>query len=282
MIHKLLVSIDPRLEMARCFHKGFGRWPDFKNPKNLIEKIYWMQLNTDTCLWTRCADKYQVRQYVEEKGCNDILNVLYGVWNNAEEIDFSTLPSEFVLKTTNGCGQVLLVKNKQSLPVEETKKLLNNWLKLQFGYSGGELHYTRIKPRIIAERIIPNTSVFSDTIVDYKIWCINGEPLYIFVAYNRRGMKINMALFDTNWSPVPEYLKNTSNDIYNPDDTIPKPTALNEMLEYARKLSSEFKEVRVDFYELEGKPIFGELTFSTGFGYFTDEFYDMLGDKIKL
>ena len=72
-VHKSAIKIDPRIEMARCYHKVFNTWPNFRNPKSLIEKIYWLQLNSDTSRWSLCADKFKVRSYLKEKGCESYL-----------------------------------------------------------------------------------------------------------------------------------------------------------------------------------------------------------------
>ena len=116
--------------------------------KDLIEKIYWLQLHTDTSLWTKCADKYRMREYVEDCGLSILLPKLYGIWAAAEEIDFDSLPNSFVLKTNNATETCIIVKNKQSLDIENTRNLLNQWLRIRFGYSGVQLHYLKIKPVI--------------------------------------------------------------------------------------------------------------------------------------
>lgn len=283
LLHKICVKINPKIEMARCYHKTFHRWPSFNNPKDLVEKIYWLQLNSDTSLWTKCADKFAVREYVDQCGCSDILNELYGVWDSIDDFSLESLPERFVLKSTNGCGQVMVVKDKITINISSLKKILSEWLSTPFGYSGGELHYTKIVPKIIAEKLLVDNKPFSRTLIDYKIWCFNGVPSYIWVAYDRRDVvKVKMALFNTDWEPLPQFLKNTNNDKYCPEDTIQKPKSLKQMLDYASKLSKGFPEVRVDFYEIDDKPVFGELTFSAGFGFYTDEFYRILGDKVIL
>lgn len=276
-----MIKIDPRIEMARCYHKIFGVFPNFKEPKSLVEKIYWLQLNTDTSLWSLCADKYSVRDYVLEKGLGDYLNELYGVWKNENDIEFALLPSRCVLKTNNGCGQTFFYDKRVPHCADLARKCLGDWLRQPFGVSGGELHYLRIKPRIIAEKFIP-TPVGEISLTDYKIWCFDGEPFCILVVYNRRGKTVNLALYDLNWNPMMQYLISTKHAICNPNASISKPYSLDEMIRIAGILSKGFPEVRVDLYEIDKKPVFGEMTFSTGFGYFTEEFYRILGDKVVL
>ncbi len=280
-IHRLTIKMNPKYEMFRCYRKVFGRWPNVSNPKTLIEKIYWLQLNSDTTLWSICADKYKVRGYLEEKGLSKYLNEIYAVWQDSEELDFSVLPHEFVLKTNNASGQVVIVRDKNKINVEEIKGQLSWWLNHPFGASGGEIHYLRIKPLIFAEKLIP-VPEGEKSLVDYKIWCFGGEPFCILVVYERTRHTVNLALYDLDWVPMFNYLKETKHAIVRTEVEIPKPSCLDEMLNVAKILSSGFPEVRVDLYNVNGCPMFGEMTFSTGFGYFTDEFYRILGDKVVL
>ena len=109
LMHRATVYINPRIEMARCYHKVFGEWPNFREPKSLMEKIYWLQLNTDTSLWSLCADKYRVREFLKERGCGAYLNIIYEMWDDPNEITWDSLPNQFVLKTNNGCGQNIII-----------------------------------------------------------------------------------------------------------------------------------------------------------------------------
>ena len=286
-IHKLLVKINPLIEINRNYRLRFHRKPNIENPTDLIEKIYWMQLNTDTSMWTKCADKYAMREYVKDCGYEEFLPKSYGHWKDAKEIDFSCLPNEFVLKSNNGCGTVMIVRDKSKLDEKKVRRKLNQWLKVPYGWAGAQLHYTRIVPCILAEELLhqdeERNSLSPGSLVDYKIWCINGEPESIWVAYNRHDVThVNMALYDTAWHPLPQYLKSNDTDVYNANDIINKPICLEQMLEMAREISKPFLEVRVDFYIINDKPILGELTFTSGYGYFTDDYYQYLGDKLKI
>lgn len=279
-------KIKPRYASDIMYRRAFHKKQNLDDPQNLVEKTNWMQFNSDTSMWTMCADKYRMREYVEQRGLGDHLPKLYGHWDNPEEIDFETLPNEFVLKSNNGCGTVKIVHDKTTLDIPATKKLMKSWLK-PYGYVGGQTHYLRIKPCIIAEELLhqdKEEKIFSpNSLVDYKMWCINGEPESIWVAYNRHDVfHVNMALFDTSWNPIPQYLRNTNQEIHNPNDIIPRPTCLDEMFDIARKLSDPFPELRLDFYVIDGKPYIGEMTFTAGYGFYTDEYYEYLGKKIDL
>lgn len=283
--HRQAVKRNPQKEANRCYRLHFDHDIDWDNPISLIDKTYWMLLHTDTSEWTRCADKYLVRDYVKECGFDNMLVPLYGKWDNANEIDFNSIPNEFVIKTNHSCGTCIIVKDKQRLDVSKTKKRLNEWLSIPYGYSGMQLHYTTIVPCIMAEKLLTNdvkgAAVSPNSMIDYKIWCINGKAESVLVVYDRRGGRYCLELYDLNWNKKRDCMKPL--DEYDLRDVvIPKPVCLDEMIVAAEKLAKPFPEVRVDFYVLNNRPYIGEMTFTTGYGYFTDEYYNELGRKIDL
>lgn len=283
--HKLCVWIDPKIEMNRCYATSYGGKINYFQPKNLIEKIYWLQLYSDTSLWTLCADKYKARNYISECGYADFLPKLYAKWDNPDDISFDNLPDSFVIKANNGCGSVYIVNDKNKEELSKIKKMAKKWLAIPFGYSGSQLHYLSIKPCIVAEELLNNDfqdSFSPHSMVDYKVWCINGEPENIWIAYNRTKENVSMAMYDLKWVAIPQYLVNIETETYHPEVKIPEPPCLSQMLEMARVLSQPFAEVRVDFYIVNNSPIVGELSFTTGFGFFTKEYYEYLGSKIDL
>lgn len=207
--HQLMVAISPRIEMARAYKSAFNRSPNFKDPKNFVEKIFWLQLNIDTSLWTKCADKYRMREYVRECGFENNLPKLLGHWNSAENISFKNFPKNFILKTNNGCGTCLVVKDGQ-YDLDSIKKQFKQWLALPFGYSGGQLHYTRIKPCILAEELLEQSDqdkmISPTSLIDYKVFCFNGKPEAILIVYNRTSDGVYIALYDLSWNAIPEHL----------------------------------------------------------------------------
>lgn len=256
---------------------------NWKNPRDINEKINWLKLNSDTTEWTRLADKYLVRKYVKEKIGEQYLTKLYGVWNIVEDIDFKILPNRFIFKTNHGAGTVLPVLSKNNVDKQEIRKKLKAWLKLKYGYKTIEPHYLRIKPLIIAEELLENDAEFSSSLVDYKIYCMDGVPELILVCADRQiGRHCHFSYFDTNWNPLPDIL-NTG--LKGTHIDYPRPDCLQELLICASKLSKGFPQVRVDFYIVKGKPIFGEMTFTSNGGYDNDITRDYsieLGNKIKL
>lgn len=281
-----IANRDPRKNANSVYKKVFNRDINWDNPKNLIEKIYWLQMYTDTSLWTMCADKYNMRTYVESKDLGYLLPQLYGHWGKASDIDYTKLPNSFVLKTTNGCGQVLLVKDKTKLNLRDTNSLLDEWLKLKYGFTDGQTHYSRIKPCIIAEEFLVNSNQTDNkSLIDYKIQCLNGKAQDILVAYDRiisgpnKGYKLSV--YDLDWNNISD--KSLSHNNMHYDGTpVERPQTLDEMIALAQKLSNDFFEVRVDFYEINGRLYLGELTFTRGYGSYTESYYNYLGSKLDI
>lgn len=285
-LSKLHVLIDAEGEIDRYYYQAFQKHADLKHPTDLIEKIYWMELHSDTSMWTVCADKYRIREYIEKLGLLQYMPKLYEKWDKASDVDFEKLPNSFVIKSNNGCATVQVVKDKSELDVKVIRKTLGQWLHLPFGYQNCQLHYTKIKPCIIAEELLQNDyPEFSPaSLVDFKVYCINGEPQFIWVAYNRVNMHVHVQCYDTNWNPKPEYLKNgMSHYVYDPNDKpIERPQCLEELLEVAKKISSPFPQLRADFYIVKGKPVIGEMTFTQGYGFLKYEVYEELGKKMVI
>ena len=269
------------------FKKMFGHKLNLKNPEDLNEKILWLSLYSDTTEWSRLADKYAVREYVKEKVGDALLVGLYGKWDLVDDINWEKLPESFVLKTNNGCGTILLVKDKSLLKHPETEKMLNSWLHKNVADATTEFHYWRIKPCLIAEELLllsEEERKYSSSIVDYKIWCFNGKPYYVWTVSNRNKSGFDGALFDTNWNYIPNVVKYNSR-VRKPSILLPKPENLDFMLQVAERLSEGFPEVRVDLYNVGGKVFFGEMTFTCHGGtidYFIPEQLKKMGQKIDL
>lgn len=264
----------------------FKKHLNLDNPQTLNEKILFLCLKTDTTLWTRCADKYAVRSFVEEKGLGDILIPLIGVWNNVTDINFDKLPNEFVLKATHGSGDILVVTDKSKVNWTDTVNMFKKDLVKRYGALESGLHYMRIKPRMIAEELIRNdeeTQKVSFSLIDYKMWCFNGKCHYIWACANRDEHSTEVMTYDREWNAHPEY--SIFEDGYRHGEVLPKPKNLERMIQVAEKLSEDFPCVRVDLYNVGGKIYFGELTFTSYGGlqdFYTDEFQLLAGSQIDL
>lgn len=266
-----------------------GKLPHLNNPKTLNEKILWLALNSDTTQWSRLADKFSVREYLKECGYEDALVKLYGVWESAKNVDFNTLPNAFVLKTTHGSADVIVVKDKTKKDLEEVRQKMQNKLDEHLITSGAELHYLRIPRKVIAEEMLYNDEVsaqHSATLIDYKIWCFNGKAQFVWVCMNRfvnNKDGAEVLLYDREWNPRPEYCAVTPD--FTIAEPIPKPAEYDKMLEMAEKLSAPFPVVRCDLYNLNGKLYFGEMTFTSYGGimdFYSSKFQKLAGEMIDL
>lgn len=272
---------NPKRLASILYYDAFKKRINWKNPIDLNEKINWLEFNTDTTLWSKCADKYRVREYVHEKGCGELLVKLFGKYDNAAQIDFETLPKKFVLKPNHGYGNVILVKDKNKINKDLIRKQLQEAINTPWGYETAEPHYLRIKPCIISEELLEVKEEYG--LVDYKIWCFNGHAYYIFTGSNRDVVthEVIFNLFDINWNRLDNYMSpKYRNNVY-----VPKPNNLPKMIEYAEKLSKPFPIVRVDFYEVNNKIYFGEMTFTSNMArmdFYTKEALVKMGELVNL
>jgi hypothetical protein len=264
----------------------FKKRLNLNNPQTLNEKILYLSLRTDTTLWTRCADKYEVRSFVKERGLGDTLIPLIGLWNSVTDIDISKLPNEFILKTTHGSGDNVIVKDKSKLNWNAVVTIFKKELSKPYGALEAGLHYMRIKPRIIAEKLIINdaeSAKESSSLIDYKLWCFNGKCYYIWACTNRNKQSVDVMIYDCDWIAHPEFTIPTNR--YHRAKLFGKPTNLEIMIGVAEKLAEGFPCVRVDLYNVGGKIYFGEMTF-TGCGglidSYTEKFQQITGSLIDL
>jgi hypothetical protein len=280
----------PRFMAKVRYYARFHKKIELENPKDLNEKILWLAINTDTREWSRLADKYLVRDYIHECDLDDILVPLYGVWDKVEEINFDELPQSFIMKSTNGSCSNIIIKDKSQISKEEFIVKVKDIEEKKVLVTGvGDLHYLRNKSRIIAEGLLENDEVsakYSETLIDYKIWVLNGRAEYIWVCMNRfvhNKDGAEVLTYDRDWNPHPEYSV-WSND-FSQAQPMPKPAKFDGMLAVAEKLCQGFPVVRCDLYNLNGKIYFGEMTFTSLGGmmnFYTSEFLRICGDKIDL
>lgn len=272
-----------KLMLSMRYFYEFKRLPHIDKPMLFHEKLFYLACNTDTSMWSKLADKYLVRDYVESR-CGGILNELYGVWDKPEDIDFDKLPDSFVIKTNNGCATVAIVRDKHNYDLSKLQENLKSWLRLRFGDISGQCHYSRIEPKIIVEKLLVQDGNPDKMLIDYKISCFNGEPKFISVFSDRAigTHKVNEMLYDMDWNPHPEWYDERNPNL-SESRLMQRPQCWEEMKDIARKLSSGFKYCRVDLYVINDHPIFGELTFTPGLNtYYSSSFSEELGNLIKL
>lgn len=285
-LQRTVGRISPIFITHLLYFKAFHKVLNLKKPHNLNEKIQWLKFYGDTSLWPILADKYKVREYVENKGYKDILVKLYGAWKDVESIDLSMLPNQFVLKLNNGCGDIFICNNKSEIDKEAIAKHFSKFQTKFFGFETGVLHYRDIEPCIIAEELLDcsKQSIKTTSLVDYKFWCINGVPLYCLVVANRNNNKADLDLYDMKWERHQEYLVQTE-EFNLIEQEFPKPINLSRMIEISKVLSQGHPQMRVDLYEVGGSIYFGELTMTSACGlmtYFSEGFLNILGEKMIL
>lgn len=272
-ILKVLRWVPDSIMLPLQYYLKLGRWPNLNHPKRWTEKLQTYKMYYRNAILHTCVDKYEVRKFIESKGYSSLLVHLYGVWENANNIDFDSLPTSFIMKTTDGGGgeTVYLVKDKAKEDLDAIRKKLNSWLGRKNIDAGREWAYTGIrKSQVIAEELLINRKNPDAGIEDFKILCFNGEPKYIIVDKDRY-IDHKRNFYTTQW-----VRKDVTTDHEQFEDDYPKPENLDEMLEIAHQLSSDFPFVRVDLYNVDNKIYFGELTFYpwTGYVQFTPDEFD--------
>lgn len=251
-VFQLCVKRSPVLASKLIYLKTFRKRLNLKNPQTLNEKLMWLKLYEDNALKVQCADKLAVRNYIRERGYAHILLDLYDVYDCAEAIDFTTLPDRFVVKCTHGSGFNVFCEEKSAFDEKQARAQLKRWQAVDYGLQRAELHYSKITPRILAERLLEKAK----GPLDYQIHCFNGKPQLIEVILGSTAKK-EYILFNTSWELLPV---NEASRRF--DKVIERPKHLEEMLTIARTLSEAFTYVRVDLYDTAEVIYFSELTFT--------------------
>lgn len=274
----ILYKINPKFNLKLLFRLKCGYKLDLKCPRTYNEKLQWIKLYDENILMPKCCDKYTVREYVTKKGCSQILNTLLWEGFEAEKIPFDSLPEKFVIKVTHGSTFNIICLDKSKLNIDDVILKCNKWLKAKFLPCYGEWFYGIVKPRIIVEKFLDDGT---DRLRDYKIYCFNGQPRFIGVDSGDEKGAHYKDIYDINW----KLMKGYKMAYPNSDFIIKKPKELNEMIYYAKILSEDFLHARVDFYIVNEKVIFGEITFtnSAGFGKVEPEEFSLkMGEYLYL
>lgn len=270
--------ISDKTYLKMLYETRIGKKLNLKNPITFDEKLQWLKLYDRKDEYTVWADKYEVRNYVAEKLGEQYLIPLLGVWNSADELKLDDLPEQFVLKCTHDSASVCICTNKKNFDWNAAMDKLQKSLNQNYYWHSREWPYKNITPRIIAEAYMTDES--GTELKDYKIYTFGGEPYLIQVDFDRfHNHRRN--LYTTEW----EYIDETIEYSKDPNVKIAKPEHLEEMLECSRKLAVGTISLRTDFYSINGKIYFGEITFyqEAGFAHFEhEEFAKKLGDQIKL
>ncbi len=272
---KKLTTEEMKKRISKTYRTRIGHELDWSNLRTYTELLQWEKIYNNDPRKAVLADKYKVREWVANQIGQEYLIPLLGVWNTFDAIDFDTLPNQFVLKTNHGSGTNYIVKDKTALDYKDAKSKFNDWLATDYGYLDGfELHYSDIKPLIIAEKYM-ETSI--GELQDYKFLCFGGKAHYCWVDLGRFAQHTR-TVFDMDWRLQPW----TQAEYGISKEPIPRPQNFDIMIQLAENLAKDFEQVRVDFYNDDGKIYFGEMTFTNGKGFdpIVPDVYDLELGKI--
>jgi len=271
--HGVYNKLSDEEYLKLCFKQYIGKDLNLENPKTFNEKIQWLKLYDRNPEYTRMVDKYLVRDYIAKTIGPEYLIPLIGVWDHPDEIDFDNLPNQFVLKCNHNSGLGMCIcKDKTKLNVNSVKNELKKGLSQDYYLTGREWPYKDVPRKIIAEKYMVDDSGYE--LKDYKLHCFNGTVKYTLVCSDRfSGLGERLTFFDREWSVMPlERRRYPKSEV-----EIKKPKSYEKMVELAEKLAKNIPFVRVDFYDVNGKIYFGELTFYPGSGF--EEFVPYVWDE---
>ena len=276
-----LDSLSDKTYLSIMYRANFGRKLNLKNPRTFTEKLQWLKLYDRKDIYCAMVDKYDAKQFAAERIGNEyVVPVLGGPWDDFSEIDFDALPDRFVLKTTHDCGGVLICKDKSKLDLREAERFIQKHLRREYFLHCREWPYKNLKPRIFAEEYLADMD--TQDLMDYKFFCFNGEPKMMFIASERQSkdQETKFDFFDMEFNHLP-----IVNGHPNSSRSLERPLNFERMKELSAVLSEGVPQLRVDFYECDGRLYLGELTFSHwgGFVRFEPEEWDeILGSWLEL
>lgn len=270
----MLRFIPDKPYIQMYYFAKFKKFINFNNPKTFNEKLQWLKFNHRNPEYTKMVDKYEAKKYVANIIGEEYIIPTLGVWEKFEDIDFGKLPNQFVLKCTHDSGGLVICKDKSKLDIEQAREKINRCMNTNFFYIGREYPYKNVKPRIIAEEYMDLEGQNGE---EYKIFCSNGETKIILlckgVAHSYTPGSRTNDYFDANFNRLPVVSLNP-----NSKGEVVCPNEMPEMKRLAEKLSVNIPILRVDFYLMNGKIYFGELTFfhNSGISRFEPDEYDSI------
>lgn len=283
--------IPDEIYLQLYYKATLNKYLNLKVPQTFNEKLQWLKLNDHNPLYTRMVDKYEAKEFVASVIGEQYIIPALGVWDRFEDIDFTKLPNRFVLKCTHDSGGIVICREIRTLNNDLAKQKINKCLKRNYYYSGREWPYKNVKPRILAETYMEDNEtdniaengfyVSHNELKDYKFFCFNGKVKCFKVDFDRfTEHRANYYDAECNLLPFGEVECPPK-----PDKEISLPDEIPQMIELAEKLAKDIPFVRIDFYNVNHKIYFGEITFfpASGFGKFVPEEWDaILGSWLEL
>jgi hypothetical protein len=256
---------------------------DLENPKTFNEKLQWLKLYDRKPIYTTMVDKYEVKKYIAEKLGEEYVIPTLGVWDRFDDIDFESLPDQFVLKCTHDSGGLVICRDKSKLNKEAARQKIEQCMKRNYYWSGREWPYKNVKPRILAETYMDDENAVAG-LTDYKFFCFNGKPEMLYVSQGLEDhATASISFYDMEGREMPFHRR----DFKPIEGELTLPSNFVEMQETAEKMAKEVDcpFVRIDLYSVRGRMYFSEVTFSpcSGMLPFEPKEWDAkLGDWLTL
>lgn len=286
ILRRIGFLLPDRLFLKCQYFLIMGERLNLNNPSTFTEKIQWLKLYNRRPEYHLWVDKCEVKKYVASVVGDRYLIPTLGVWDCFKDINFDSLPDQFILKSTHGSHASVICRNKAEFDRQGAQRLFEKMQRTSPYKTFREWAYKDVKPRILAEQLMVNGN--DKELTDYKFFCFNGEVKYCQVIKDRSGSE-TIDFFDAEWNHQ-EFIgllqkKRTMRSATKLQVPIEKPSAYDEMIEVARKLAVNQPFVRIDLYEINGRGYFGEITFypAAGLGVFEPaEWNQRLGTLIRL
>ena len=281
LLYKFAWLFSDRLYLKLMFRLQMGYWMDFDNPQTFNEKLQWLKLYNRRPEYTQMVDKYAVKEYVASIIGEQYIIPTLGVWDRVEDIDFDSLPNQFVLKTTHGGGGggIVICKDKSRFDIARCCQILQNSLDSCIYKRYREWPYKDVPHRIIAEQYIEDKN---GQLNDYKFYCFNGVVKSVMICLDRDKGDTKFYFFSPDW----DLLRLNQRGVDAPENfTLPKPENIDKMFGLAEQLCGSEPFLRVDLYNVNGQIFFGELTFypASGLdGNYLETTEKLFGDYINL
>ncbi|PCI03815.1 MAG: glycosyltransferase [Flavobacteriaceae bacterium] len=276
-----MTFLPPKLYAKISYEYFTGKKLNLDHPEEFNAKIYWYKVFYHPKILNVLVDKYAVKEFVKQKIGEQYLNETYAVYDKAEDVNFEELPNKFVIKGVHASGYNLIVEDKSTLNIEKVTRLFKKWQRNnQYYRTGQEWAYKDVAPRIMAEKFMDQGDG-NNSLIDYKFYCFNGEVKFVEVHLDRVSQH-KRGFYDLDFNKLPFRYVSLKKSISEPID---KPSNYDEMIKLSRVLSKDFPFVRVDFYSIQGKTVFGEMTFYPSDGrkdFIPEEYNKIIGDYFTL
>lgn len=270
--------VPDELHLKMMHRAHVGRWPNLDKPRTFNEKLQWLKLNDHNPLYNTLVDKYTVKQWVANRIGSEYVTKTYARWDSTRDVDISSLPERFVLKTNHDCGGIAICRDRATFDLEAALSKLSKHLSTNYYWGSREWPYKDVKPCVFAEEYLEPDA--SGDLPDYKLFCFSNSKIITLLITDRfTKAGVTQTFFDEEW-----HLMELTEGGHPTRPNSPKPKFFDEMKRLASILSSDLPFVRVDFYESEGRLLFGEMTLypKSGFECFDPEEWNIrLGSWIN-